>query len=208
MRVVLPSAVAAALLAAAPAAHATSYILDKVEINGVKSVSADQLVAGLKDHAGDKVTTDDLIADQDALAKELEAAHVVGGIQTAMRNKNNGHIDLIFNVDDKGVQAPTKVTVAPKLGTQTFVGNAAVSSDDLAAATGLKAGDELSDAKIQAAEAAILEAYKKVKKVGAQISGSVKQNGPAADITWTITETKVKKKKKNTDDEGGMTTDP
>lgn len=206
MRVVLPSAIAAALLAAAPAAHATSYILDKVEINGVKSVPADQLVAGLKDHAGDKVTTDDLIADQDALEKELEAAHVVGGIQTAMRNKNNGHIDLIFNVNDQGVQAPKTVTVAPKLGTQTFVGNSAVSADDLAAATGLKAGDELSDAKIQAAEAAILAAYKKVKTVGATISGSVKQNGAAADITWTIVEKKTKKKK-NTEDEGGMQTD-
>jgi outer membrane protein assembly factor BamA len=206
MRVVLPSTLAAVLLAAAPAAHATSYILDKVEINGVKSVSADQLVAGLKDHAGDKVTTDDLIADQDALAKELETAHVVGGIQTAMRNKNNGHIDVIFNVDDKGVQAPTTTKVAPKLGTQTFVGNTAVSSDDLAAATALKTGDELSDAKIQAAEAAILEAYKKAKKVSATISGSVKQDGAAADITWTITEKKTKKKK-SVDDEGGMQTD-
>jgi outer membrane protein assembly factor BamA len=205
MRVVFPLAVlTAGLLAAAPAARANSFVLDKVEINGVKSVPADQLVAGLKDHAGDKVTTDDLIADQDALAKELEAAHVVGGIQTAMRNKNNGHIDLIFNVTDKGVQAPTTVTVAPKLGTQTFVGNTALSSDELAAATALKPGDELSDAKIQAAEAAILDAYKKAKKVGVQIAGSVKQNGAVADLTWTLTETKQKKKKRNDEDFGAQ----
>src|SRR5271156_374444 len=117
MRSALPLALlTAAGFASTPAAHAaTPWTLDQIEINGVKSVPADQLRAGLKDHPGDKVTTDDLMADQDALTKELEADHVVGAVQTSMRNKHNGHIDLIFNVNDQGVQAPTVVHVAPKL---------------------------------------------------------------------------------------------
>jgi outer membrane protein assembly factor BamA len=195
--------VAGAAIAAAPGAQAaTTYKLDKIEINGVKSVPEAQLLAGLKDHPGDKVATSDLLADQDALTRELEAAHVVGGVKTSLRNKNNGHIDLIFDVDDQGVQAPKVVTVAPKLGQQIFVGNNAIPSDDLAASTGLKPGDELSDAKIQAAEADILAEYKKLsKKVGAQISGSVKQNGERADVTWTIVETKGKPKPKKQSDE-------
>jgi outer membrane protein assembly factor BamA len=209
MRAALPMLMlAGTALSAAPAAHAaTTYKLDKIEINGVKSVPVDQLVAGLKDHPGDKVQTSDLLADQDALTKELEAAHVVGGVKTSLRNKNNGHIDLIFDVDDQGVQVPKVVTVAPKLGQQIFVGNNTVSSDDLAAATGLKPGDELSDAKIQAAEADIIAEYKKVSKSGAQISGSVKQNGERADVTWTIVETKAKKKRRDTEDPGGMPTE-
>jgi outer membrane protein assembly factor BamA len=211
MRSALPLALlSAACLAAVSSARAdTTYKLDKIEINGVKSVPVDQLRAGLKDHPGDTVATSDLIADQDALTKELEAAHVAGAVQTSMRNKNNGHIDLIFNVEDQGVQAPKVVTVAPKLGTQTFVGNATLTADDLATATGLVPGEELSDAKIQAAQAAILEAYKKANKVSANIAGAVKQNGEKADLVWTITETKGKpaKRKKNVDDEGGMQTD-
>lgn len=210
MRAALPMLIlAGTAIAAAPGAQAaTTYKLDKIEINGVKSVPQDQLLAGLKDHPGAIVATSDLMADQDALTKELEAAHVVGGVKTSLRNKNNGHIDLIFDVDDQGVQAPKVVTVAPKLGQQIFVGNTTIPADDLAAATGLKPGDELSDAKIQAAEADILAEYKKHSKtVGAQISGSVKQNGDKADVTWTIVENKGKKKRKNTEDPGGLPTE-
>ncbi|HTZ69057.1 MAG TPA: POTRA domain-containing protein [Acetobacteraceae bacterium] len=202
MRASLPLAALAAAALTASAAHAqTTYKLDKIEINGVKSVPTPPLLAGLKDHSGETVTTNDLLADQDALSKELEAQHVVGGVKTSLRNKNNGHIDLIFDVDDQGVQAPKVVTVAPKLGTQSFVGNNTLSSEDLAAATGLKAGDDLSDAKIQAAQQAILAAYKKANKVNANITGAVKQNGESANLVWTIAETKAKKKRK-TEDEG------
>ncbi len=205
MRPALPLALmAAAGLAALPSARAaTTYKLDHIIINGVKSVPTPPLVAGLKDHPGDTVATSDLMADQDALTKELEAAHITGGVKTSLRNYNNGHIDLIFDVDDQGVQAPTVVHVAPKLGNQIFVGNKKMTTDVLVAATGLKPGDELSDAKIQAAQAAIGDIYKKAN-IGVQLSGSVAQNGTSADITWTITETKAAKKKRNTEDPGGM----
>jgi outer membrane protein assembly factor BamA len=198
----LAAIMADAGLPAMPSAHAAStYKLDKIEINGVKSVPVPQLLAGLKDHPGDTVATSDLLADQDALTKELEADHVTGGVKTSLRNKNNGHIDLIFDVDDQGVQAPTVVHVAPKLGNQIFVGNKKMSTDALVAATGLQPGEELSDAKIQAAQAAIGDAYKKAN-IGVQLTGSVAQNGARADITWTITEQKAVKKKKNSEDEG------
>jgi outer membrane protein assembly factor BamA len=208
MRFALPFALATATgLAAAPAAlAATTYTLDKIEINGVKSVPADQLRAGLKDQPGARVSTNDLLADQDALTKELETDHVVGGVKTSLRNKNNGHIDLIFDVDDQGIQTPKVTTVAPKLGTETFVGNVKLSNDDLTAAAGLQPGDELSDAKIQAARDAIGAAYKKAN-VGVQLAGAVKQDGAKVDLIWTITEQKGKKKKRNTEDPGGMPTE-
>jgi outer membrane protein assembly factor BamA len=208
MRLALPLALVTATgLAAAPHAHAAAtYTLDKVEINGVKSVPADQLRAGLKDQPGARVSTNDLLADQDALTKELEASHVVGAVKTSLRNKNNGHIDLIFDVDDQGVQAPKVTTVAPKLGTEIFVGNKKMATDDLVAASGLQPGEELSDAKIQAARDAIGAAYKKAN-IGVQLAGAVKQDGAKVDLTWTITEQKGAKKKKSTVDEGGMATE-
>ena len=70
--------------------------------------------------------------------------------------------------------------------------------------------DELSDARIQAAQAAIMAAYKKAN-VGVTVAGNISQDRDKAiaEIAWTIVEQKVapKKKKKNTDDEGGFATD-
>jgi outer membrane protein assembly factor BamA len=200
-----------ALLAAASFATAAiadpSYKLDKIEILGVKSVPVDPLRAGLRNQPGATVTTADLLADQDDLTKELETAHVTGGVKTSLRNKNNGHVDLIFNVSDQGVQAPKVVTVAPKLKDQLFAGNTKLTADALTVASGLKPGDELSNARIQAAQAAIMDAYKKAK-VGVTVAGNISQSGEAAEITWTIVEQKAaKKKKKNLDDDAGFATE-
>jgi outer membrane protein assembly factor BamA len=202
-----------ALLAAASFATAASadpsYKLDSIQIHGVRSVSVDQLLAGLKTKAGTTVTKSDLLDDQDALVKELEAAHIGGGVKTLLANKNNGHIDLIFNVDDQGVQAPKVVTVAPKLKDQLFAGNKKLTADDLTAASGLKAGDELNNARIQAAQAAIMAAYQKAG-VGVTVAGNIAQDKAVADITWNIVEQKAppkKKSKKHTDDEGGFAAD-
>jgi outer membrane protein assembly factor BamA len=190
----------AACLAAAPAL-AQPYTLDKVEINGLQSADPSALRAQLKDQPGAKVTTSDIIGDQDQLEKLLEAQHIGGAIKTSLRNKHNGHVDVIFDVADKGVVKPVVTTVAPKLKQEIFIGNAKLTNDDLQAASGLKPGDELSNEKIQAAQLAIQAAYKKAN-VGCEIAGAVSQNGGDTTITWTIKETKVKKKRKNTEDPG------
>jgi len=191
----------AASLAAGPAWAQKTYILDKIEINGLKSADPAALRAQLKDQPGAHVATTDILADQDQLEKALEAIHVTGAIKTSLRNKNNGHVDVIFDVADNGIQAPVVTTVAPKLKQELFVGNVKLSADDLTTASGLKPGDDLSDAKIAAAQLAIQAAYKKAD-VGSDISGSVAQSPQGVTITWTIKETKAKKKKRNTEDEG------
>jgi outer membrane protein assembly factor BamA len=197
----------AATLAAGPA-FAQTYTLDKIEINGLKSASPAALRAQLKDQAGAKVTTDDILADQDQLEKALEAQHITGAIKTSLRNKQNGHVDVIFDVADNGVVAPVVTTVAPKLKTQVFVGNAKISTDDLLAASGLTPGEELSMDKITAAQNAIGDIYKK-RDVGVSIQESNAQSPDGTvQVTWTITETKAKKKKRNTEDEGLQTDSP
>lgn len=192
---------ALALLAAGPAA-AQTYTLDKIDVEGLKSADPATLTPKLPFQPGAKVAVPDLIADQDALTKELEAIHVTGGVKTSMRNKNNGHVDLILVVNDTGIQQPKTIVVAPKLKAELFVGNVKLKTEDLQAASGLKPGDDLNNDKIAAAQLAIQAAYKKAD-VTSTIAGSIAQDKDGtATITWTITEAKAKKKKRNTEDEG------
>lgn len=208
MRPITLLALAAATLAAGPAL-AQTYVLDKIEINGLKSVSPDEARAALNEKPGTKVTTDDLVADVSVLEKALEAKHVVGSVKVSMANKHNGHIDSIFDVTDNGIQTPTVVTMSPKLNDQVFTGNNVLTADQLTAASGLKPGDELSNDKIKAAQQAIVDAYKASKKpVNVTITGAVNQKGATVELVWTVVETKAKKKPKNTEDEGFQTDAP
>jgi outer membrane protein assembly factor BamA len=208
MRPITLLALAAATLAAGPALAQTST-LDKIQINGLNSASPDEMRAALNEKPGTKVTTGDLVADVSVLEKALEAKHVVGSVKVSMANKHNGHIDSIFDVTDNGIQTATITTVAPKLNDQVFSGNNVLTASDLATASGLKPGDELSNDKIKAAQEALVAAYKASKKpVNVTISGAINQKGATVELVWTVVETKAKKKPKNTEDQGFQTDAP
>lgn len=200
---------AAALFAAAPAL-AQSYTLDKIEINGVTSVPVQPLRDGLSLHPGQKVTTDDLVAGQDQLAKELESAHVTGGVKTALRNKHNGHVDVIYDVSDSGIVQP-KVIVKPLLIDHvSFAGNDHVSTDTLMAAAQMKPGDTITDETVRAAQKRVTDAYGKaltaknlIAVSGVSILPQVTYPSPGqVDVVWRITEGKIRHKPRNTEDEG------
>ena len=202
---------AAALVAVAAPAHAQSFVINKIEINGVTSVPVQPLRDSLKDKPGARVTTDDVLADQDQLTKALEAAHVTGGVKTSLRNYANGKKDIIFDVADNGVQKPVVTTTALHIAHVTFEGNKYLDSDQLAAASGMKPGDVVTDKSIQDALARIGAAYKKasdikaVQKGQTNIAPKVSYPQPGqVDIAWQFSET-VAKKKRNTDDEGFKT---
>jgi outer membrane protein assembly factor BamA len=202
MRPITLLALAAVTLTAGPAL-AQTYTLDKIQINGLKSASPDEMRAALKEKVGTKVTTDDLVADVTVLEKALEAKNVVGSVKVSMANKHNGHIDSIFDVTDNGIQTATITTVSPKLNDQVFTGNNVLTADELTAASGLKPGEELSNDKIKAAQQAMIDAYKASKKpVNVTITGAIKQTGGTVEVAWTIVETKAKKKPKDTEDQG------
>jgi len=197
----------ASLIITAPAFADTVYNVSKVVITGSKSVPTDQLMAVVKEHPGSKSTTADLIADRDAIMKVLGAANVVGSIIVKVLPQGSKS-EIIFAIDDQGVQAPVVTNVAPKLDAEIFDGNVVLSTDTLAAASGLKPGDDLSNEKIAAAEQAIKAAYDASKQpVSALITN---ENKPVAggkyDVIWHITETKVAppKPKKDTSDSGAV----
>ena len=198
----------AALFGAPSAWAGTTWTVDKVIITGNKSVPTDKLMAVVQEHSGSKVTVDDITGDRDAISKVLEDAHVLGAVQPSMKAVGQ-RVDIIFAIDDQGVHAPTVTKVAPKMHAQIFDGNNLVTTDTLTAATGLQVGQDLSDEKIVAAQAAIKAAYDKAKLppgVGVNIKGeTTKLADGTYDVTWHITETKAKKKKRDTDDDGFKT---
>ena len=204
---------AAALLSLAIPAHAQSFVINKIEINGVTSVPVQPLRDGLKDKPGSTVTTDDVLADQDQLIKELEGAHVTGGVKTALRDATHGHKDVIFTVNDTGVQKPVTITTALHIAHVTFVGNKYLDNDQLAAASGMKPGDIITDQSLQDAQTRIGAAYKKaadlkaVAKGKTNIAHAVTYPQPGqVDIAWQFSEsTDNAKKKRNTEDEGFKT---
>ncbi len=209
---ILVTAVLLSTAAALPA-HAQSFTINKIEINGVTSVPVQPLRDGLKEHPGDTVTTNDVLADQDQLTKSLEAAHVTGGVKTSLRNLPKNRKDIIFDVADTGVQKPIVTTTALHVAHVTFNGNKYLSSDELAAAAQMKPGDVVTDQSIQDAEARIGAAYKKATDIKAQVAGKTNIQ-PAitypkpglVDVVWSFTETaKAKKKARNTEDEGFKT---
>jgi outer membrane protein assembly factor BamA len=203
----LPAAIVAALLAAGPA-WAQSFKIGKIEINGVSSVPTQPLYDALKEHPGDVVTTNDVLADQDNLEKALESAHITGGIKTSLRN-NPHNKDIIFDVKDNGVTKPVVTTTALHLAHVSFAGNKNEKSDDLLAAAQMKPGDVVTDQSIADALARIGASYKKAS-INAQdeattnIVPTITYPIPGqVDIVWTFTEkVKAKKKKRNTEDDG------
>jgi outer membrane protein assembly factor BamA len=195
--------IGAGLMAAGAARADQSYLVSKVTITGNKSVPTSQLMAAVQERPGSRVTVNDIIADRDAISKVLESAHVLGSVKPSIKTQS-GKSEIVFAIEDEGVHAPVVTKVSPKLDQEIFQGNASLSSDQLATASGLKPGDDLSNDKIAAAQAAIVAAYKAAKlPVSVTINGENKQlqNG-TYDIIWHITETKAKKKPRNTEDEG------
>jgi outer membrane protein assembly factor BamA len=195
-----------ATMLAAPAARAeTTWIINKVFITGSKTVPTDKLFAVVQEHSGSKVTVNEIQSDRDAISKVLEDAHVGGAVQPSMKAVGQ-KVDITFAIQDEGVQAPVVTKVAPKLDAEIFDGNASIPSDKLAAASGLTPGEDLTNEKITAAQQAIVATYKAAKlPIGVSINGENKVVGNGkVDVYWHIVETKAKKKKVSSEDEGAQ----
>jgi outer membrane protein assembly factor BamA len=195
----------ASLLTASSAWADQTYNVGKITITGNKTVATDKLMAVVQEHPGQKVTVNDIIADRDAISKVLEDAHVGGSVKPSVKTTGTKS-EIIFAIEDQGVVAPIITKVAPKLDAEIFDGNTSIPSDKLAAASGLTVGEDLTNEKIAAAQAAIVAAYKTAKlPISVTITGENKVVGNGkVDVLWHVVETKGKKKR-NTEDDGFKT---
>jgi outer membrane protein assembly factor BamA len=201
-RIVL--ALGGAMLAVGHAQAAGTMTVDKVTITGSQTVPTQKLLDAIQERVGSKVEQSDIVADRDTIMKVLEDNHVGGKVGASIATKPNKHVIVTFIVEDQGVQAPVVTTVAPKLHEQMFDGNKSIPSDKLAAATGLQPGVDMSNDKLMAAEKAILAVYSAAKlPVNVGLSGETKAlPGGTVDVIWHVTETKAKKKRNDSDQEG------
>jgi outer membrane protein assembly factor BamA len=180
------------------------HVLDHITITGSKTVPTSDLTAVLQERPGAKVVQDDILADREAVMKVLEAHNVGGKVAIRISTKpDNHHILVEFAVEDQGVQAPVVVKVDHHLHQEIFDGNKAVPTETLQAATGLKPGQVVTNDTLAAAQKAIGAAYTAAKvPVNASLSGEVRSDANGqTDIIWHITETKVKKKGHETEDD-------
>jgi outer membrane protein assembly factor BamA len=140
------------------AASPPVYILNGYSFGGFAGNDTDQLAAKLKDREGARVTDKDIAADEAALEKELAARHIEGRLFTTTAEKH-GRVWVIFDLQKpREPPAPWEAS-NHHLGAQAFEGATAISTSALAAATGLKPGDALSQDRINAARQAIVNAY-------------------------------------------------
>ncbi len=175
---------------AASAAKAPVYILNGYSFGGLPlGVDTAELTAKFKDQEGAHITRADVDADQAILAKELQARHIGGQLFSTIAEKH-GRVWIIFDLLHPERSAANFLTTPHYLKVQNFEGASRISASSLAAATGLKPGDRLPPAKIDAARQAIVAAYAKALP-GKPLSLKGKmQTAPsgAVVLTWIIGE--------------------
>jgi outer membrane protein assembly factor BamA len=178
---------AAAVAEAAPAPAAPSYILNGYRLSGVNGVDEDALVATLQHKEGDRITDADIAADTKMLGDALKARHIEGQLFATTAEKN-GRVWVLFDF-----QYPQKAENERRwLGSQIFDGNVKISSAALAAATGLKPGEDLPVERINAAREAILQAYRKAEPdADVHVGGKMRITPEGkVELTWHVTEPK------------------
>jgi outer membrane protein assembly factor BamA len=183
----MSSPAASAVAQVAPAPASPSYILNGYRLSGVNGVDQDALVAKLPHHPGDRITQADIKADTDTLNTALKAQHIEGELFATMAEKN-GRVWVLFDFQ----YHQTPIHQRRWLGSQIFDGNVKISSAALAAATGLKPGDDLPVERVNAARLAIIEAYKKaVPDADVHVGGKMRITPEGkVELTWRVTEPK------------------
>jgi outer membrane protein assembly factor BamA len=169
---------------AASAPTAATYILNGYDLSGIHGINAAELEAKLMDKPGVRITQADIHADTKIVAEELEARHIKGQLFTTLAKKN-GHVWIIFDL--------LNPTAGPQLGSlesQNFEGASSVPASALAAGSGLKTGDQLTQEKLLAARRAIVATYAKAMP-GRKIALKVRLQHRLGDktiLTWIIGE--------------------
>jgi Surface antigen variable number repeat len=179
-------AVLAVVLGAPAAAKPAVYTLLGFNLKGIPGIDQKALEAKLRHKPGDRITEADTKVDKAIIEKELQARHIEGRIFTTLAERN-GRVWVIFDLLDT---RPADVFNKRKLEAQHFEGVHRLSAGALEKATGLKPGDPISPARLNAARQAIAAAYAKaVPGKPVQITGKIQGKDDGETIlTWTIRE--------------------
>ena len=179
---VLVAAGIAMLLASAAISAQERTTLRKVEILGLQRRSPDQVIAtsGLK--VGDLIDASMI----DAAADKLMRSGWFQSVNYRVRNADGGST-VVFEVMEK--VAAISVAAAEPFGQVVWSGNAALSSEDLSTAFGLRAGDPAPQAKIDEGLGRVRSAYARLGYINAQVTDVTRNpDGRRTNYQFTIRE--------------------
>ena len=162
-RLILVAGGIAMLLVAATISAQDRTTLRKVEILGLQQRSADQLIAATGLKVGDLIDASTI----DAAADKLMRSGWFQAVNYRVRNVEGG-ATLIFEVVEK--VAAINVAAAETFGQAVWSGNAALTSEELSTALGLRAGDPAPQAKIDQGLARVRSAYASRGYINAQVT--------------------------------------
>jgi outer membrane protein assembly factor BamA len=172
----------ALLLASAAISAQERTTLRKVEIHGLQQRSPDQVIAtsGLK--VGDLIDASMI----DAAAARLMRSGWFQSVDYRVRIADS-ESTVVFEVMEK--VAAISAATAETFGQVVWSGNAALSSEELSTAFGLRAGDLAPQAKIDEGLGRIRKAYARRGYIGAEITDVTRNlDGRRANYQFTIRE--------------------
>ena len=170
------------LLASAAISAQERTTLRKVEIHGLQRRSPDQVIAtsGLK--VGDLIDASMI----DAAADKLMRSGWFQSVDYRVRNADSD-TTVVFEVMEK--VAAISVAAAETFGQVVWSGNAALSSEELSTAFGLRAGDPAPQAKIDEGLGRVRSAYASRGYINAQVTDVTRNlDGRRTNYQFTIRE--------------------
>lgn len=162
------------LAAGAAGAAPTSWTLSKVTFVGNSQVPASELEAALPIQPGDKLDQAGVQSELDAIGEVYRKHNVGTGISQRLSTLGK-KASIVYTLTEQAPTAPTVVHVGITVDSLAVTGNSKIATADIVAAADIAPGSQVTNQKLQAAQAAISALYKK-KNIGSTVG-----------IDWTNT---------------------
>ena len=179
---------ASLFVAATATAAPSSWTLQKVTFQGNRQVPTDELQAALPIQPGDKLDQSGVQSELDAISAVYSKHNVGVGISQRLSALGK-KASITYTLTEQAPTAPTVVHVGVTADSVSVTGNKQVTTASILAAANIAPGSQVTNEKIQAAQAAITALYKK-KNVGASIGTNWTNTAPQhVAMVFKITET-------------------
>ncbi|MCQ8239999.1 POTRA domain-containing protein [Rhizosaccharibacter radicis] len=137
-----------------------SYTLTGVTFQGNEKISSEELQAALPIQPGQPIDKAGLQENINAVVATYQKHNIGVKISQRMRELHN-KATIAYTLEEQAPVAPTVTHVGITADSVTASGNKKISTADIIAAGGIKPGDQITQAKLAQAQAAISALYKK-----------------------------------------------
>ncbi len=183
LRLLIVAGYLVAFAAVQPAARAQEKTtLRRIEITGLQRLSSDEVIASTGLRVGDLIDARAIDAAAAKLMNSGRFTSVNYRVQTADSDST-----VIFEVAEKA-GTPNPPTITDLLGSVSWIGNHALTNQELANAFGLRTGDQATRPKIDQGLDAVRKAYARQGYINAQMTESSTRNGGRVNYEFNVHE--------------------